>query len=513
MATFDQFYNLRVDKTSSEDSMSSNFVGVLENVAGRNKDTFNVGDDITIYADIQVDPPTTKIFTGIIEDIEYRGTENNEKITLRGRDYTLRLMDVTVEPEVYTDLPAGSIVQDIVNKYVSEITVNNVGSSDTIIDRIVFNHTPVYDAIKELADLSGYFFYVDTNKDLHFEEKSSVSSNQTFNNTNILTASFKEERDSVFNQIWVYGDRYLDNFEETFIAGSPLGGSVFSLLYYPHNTEVQVDAVTQVGGIFNISPIPASGTNYWVNFNDSEIVFLSGTSIGYSSVPDSGASVFIKYKRSLPIIKVVKNQESINTYGKRVKRIFDKNIKDPETAVQIANQTLSDLSVPKKEGTLKIKNLVDITPGETCTVDLPWHNINNQTYDIVSATYEFEKRNMLNNSSLTIKVNKKLNDATDLLKDLDTRIRKLESVDLTTSDIVTRLETTTGSVGLRASGIFIKTSVVTGSAWHIYATGFIPPINPWHLASGTDQGFLAGSFTGSASAFGPFITQWSGGFF
>lgn len=509
---FNNFYNLRVTKTTSDNSMSSNFTGQIENAGGQNTNTFNIGNEITIYSDIQVNPPTTKIFTGIIEDISFKGKETNEKITLTGRDYTARLQDRTVEPEVYTNLPAGSIVKDIINKYTDDITTTNVNDSDITINRITFNHTPVYDAIKELADLAGYFFYIDVDKDLHFDKKGTTSSNLTFNSGNILEAQFKEVRDSVFNEIWVYGDRYLDNFEETFIAGSPLGGSTFNLLYGPHNTDIQVNGTTQVGAIYGLAIIPPSGVNYLVNFNDQQITFVSGTELGYNSIPSSGGTVFIKYQRALPIVKVGKNQESIDLYKKRVKKIQDKNIKDPATAVQIVNQKLNELSTPAKEGTLKIKNVINVTPGETCIVNLPYHGINNQTFDIIQATYNFEKNTLFDNSSLTIKVNKSLNDATDIIKDLDTRIRRLESQDISNADIITRLEYFTGSVGFRTSGVNVYTNQVTGSAYHLYSTTFVPSINPFHLASGTEQGYLAGSFTGSGPAFTQLSINWSGGY-
>lgn len=510
MTDFIDFDNLKVEKTTSENSLSSNFFGYIRNTAGRHKDTFNIGGSIEIYADIQADPPTTKIFTGIIEDINYRGKETDEQIQLSGRDYTARLMDRTVEPEVYTNLPAGSIVKDIVNKYTDNITFNNVDDSSFIINRISFNHTPVYDAIKELADYSDYYFYVDTDQDLHFKEKNNISSNLTFDSGNILNAQFKEERDSIFNEVWVYGDRYLDNFQENFTSTGT--GSTFDLIYNPHNTDITVNGSRQTGAIFGMNSIPESGVNYLVNFNDKQIVFVSGTTLGYSSIPLNNGSVYIKYKRSLPIVKVGKNQASINLYGKRVLKITDKEIKDPDTAVQLVNKKLIEFSEPIKEGTLNIRNVINITPGQTCVINLPWQGIINETYSIIQAKYDFDKRNLLNNSSLTIKVNKKSPDVTDKLKDFETRIRKLESQDISNTDIITRLEYSIGSIGVRESGAIVYTSEVTGSQYHLYSTTFTPPINPFHLASGTDQGFLAGSYTGSASAFGPFLIQWSGGY-
>ncbi|MCH7568507.1 MAG: LamG domain-containing protein [Nanoarchaeota archaeon] len=449
------------------------------------------------------------IFTGILENIDFKGKETKERINITGRDFTSRLQDRTVEPEVYSNLPAGSIVKDIINKYTDDITVINVDDSPTTIERISFNHTPVYDAVKELADLATYNFYVDVNKDLRFKEKSTTSSNLTFDSGNVLNSSFKEERDSVFNEIWVYGDRYLDNFQESFTGDGV--GSVFTLIYKPHNTEITDDGEIQKGGVFGMGVV-TSGVNYLVNFFDRQIVFISGTEIGYNDIPGNGSVVVVKYDRSLPIVKVGTNQTSIDIYGKRVKKITDREIKDPVTATKLVTTKLNELSIPKKQGKLKVKNVIDVTPGETCIVNLPWEDVNNQTYDIIEAIYDFNKPSNLSESVLTVTVNKKIFDVTDRLKEFDQRLRKIEAQDVDPLDIITRLEFTTGSMGLRTSGIFVSTATVTGSVSHLYDTNFTPSVNPFNLASGTDQGLLAGSFTGSASAFSAFSIKFSGGF-
>ena len=43
----------------------------IKNDDGIYKDTFNVGDEVVIYLD-ENNPPTTKIFTGLIEEIDYK---------------------------------------------------------------------------------------------------------------------------------------------------------------------------------------------------------------------------------------------------------------------------------------------------------------------------------------------------------------------------------------------------------------------------------------------------------
>jgi len=450
------------------------------------------------------------IFNGLVEDIKFTGEGIVEKIQMNGRDWTLALQDRTVEPEVYTNTTAGSIVRDIILKYTDGITTKGVKDNPKIIDRIAFNHTPVFDAIKQMADYTQFVYYVDENKDLKFHERKAVNSDYVYNNEagNVSTkVSFKDQRDTLYNQIWVYGDRYLDGFKETFIAD---GGSVFTLLYNPHNTNITVGgSVIQPGQIQGINIVPISGAKYEVDYDDKTITFISGTNLG-NYTPTSGNSVIVSYERSLPIVKVGDNQSSINTYGKRVKVIQDKNIKDPATAELIMLQNLDDYSDPLKQGTINLKGLDDVNVGQSVLVNNTFYNIVWQSYDIAEIDYSLNSNTCLSEEVMTLKLNKKLPDITDKLKEVILELKKLQGTDISVSDVITRYQFNTGSVGIRTSGLIVYTSSVTGSAYHLYGTTFVPPINPFIISGTTGFGRLSGSPVGSA--FGPFVINYSGGY-
>ena len=454
-------YEYEVEKSMSEDNSSSNFKAYLDNREGRNNDVYSVGQEVIVY-DGSAYPPTATRFTGILENIEFEG-KDQERMILTGRDYTARMMDRTVEPEVYTNLEAGSIVKDVMAKYTNDITTTNVSTTITTIPKISFGHVPVYDAVKQLADLSASIFYVDTSKDLHFEAKSSGTSGKTFDSGNIWQSHFKEQRDTVFNQIWVYGDRYLDGFKETFTAGSPLGGSIFTLLYNPHNTEITVSgAVIQPGAVKEMTLTPGSNIKYLVDYDLKQIIFTSGTNQG-ANIPTSGNSVVVNYKRALPIVKVGDNETSKAKYGTRVKVIVNKDIKDPQTAEDILAKEIELNGEPKKEGTINVRGVIDVIPGQTCVVNLPWEDIDNQTCDIINARYSYNKENNLSEKVLEVIVNNKLPDITDTLKEIINNLKKLQAEDINPADFITRYQYTTGSVGLRMSGAVISSIDINDS--------------------------------------------------
>ena len=459
-STITDLKRFKIDKGINESNSSSSFHGELGNVYGRNKDKFNIGDEIVIYADKDINPPTTKIFTGILEELNYNGYGINENLDIYGRDYTARLMDRVVEPEVYNNMTIGSVVQDIVAKYTEDITTGSVELSEYTIGRKVFANISVYDAIDELADLANYHFFVDTEKNLNFKPKSQVSSNQTFNNSNTLNANFTTQRDSMFNQIWVYGDKYLDGFKENFTAGSPVGGSVFTLLYKPSNTIVTVSGVLiQPGGIFEMVMDP-SGIKYLVDYDDKQIIFTSGTNCG-NNVPGSTNPVTVEYLRQLTVLKAIDDYGSQTQYKKRVKVIVDKTIKDPTAAEELASAELAKFSQPLIEGNIQLMGVMNLIPGQTCVVDFPNHDINNKEYDIVSVKYDFSPETMQTEKILNLKVNRKIADLTDTIKDILLRIKKNESSDIAVPEEITRMQYTTGSFGIKTEWVRVSSGTTT----------------------------------------------------
>lgn len=507
-----------VTKSLGDIDSTSEFEITINNYNGDKSTDFTIGDEVLIYVEKDVSPPTKQIFTGILESVDLEGEEQKEILTLSGRDYSARLIDRTVEPEVYNNLTAGSIVKNIVSKYTNDITTTNVDNGATI-SRIAFNQVPVYDAIRQLAENSNYMFYIDNSKDLHFKEPETTSSGYTLGSTNILSTTFKERRDSVYNEVWVYGDRYLDGFKETFTGDG--AGSEFTLLYKPHNTSITVDSTAvQPGGIYNMNYGLGSEVRYLVNFDDKKIVFTSGTNQG-DNIPGAGSSIIVSYLRDLPIVKVGENDVSVDKYKRRVKVIQDTSIKDPLTAEAILLKELEEYSDPVKEGTLKLRNIDSLNPGETCVVNIPIYGINNVTYKILESHYELNKATELNGNVLSIKVNKKIPDITDTLKDILLQLKNLQGQGISDSDLLTRYKISTGSFGLRMSGCEVYQRSVAGdniilnhSAFGLldtYKCASSSGLQISFVLSRNPQGLLGTATLGQNLS--TWVLSWSGGYF
>lgn len=480
--SYSDYRKLRLDRSVSDYSVSSNFIANFDTPYGRHATDFNVGDEIEIFADKGVlTRPYKKLFRGIIEEVKFYGEGTKQVLELSGRDYTLRLQDATVEPIVYSNSEISTIVKNIMDNNVPDITTNNVNVTPITLKRISFNHTSVYEALQELAELAGYTFYIDLDKDLHFEESQENSSGITLDNTNILSTTYDTTRKEMANSVWVYGDRQLTGFKEVNrLDGSAWGGavgSVYTLLSQPHNTEISLLGSTLRGGVLDLVSDPGSA-QYLVDFFDRQIVMVSGTLAG-NNIPPSGGSILSNYDRETPIVKAGQDNASIVAYGKKVKIINDKSIKDPVTALDILKSEL-ELSDPFKGMELEYKGWVDITPGNTVEVVLDDFNLNEPEVGILSVTYLFDKNRVENENIIKFKLNSKLLDLTDEIKNLKKRLGALEAQDIRDTDVITRLEQATGSFTVVGSYWELRENEINDTFILGHPTnGVLGQISPW----------------------------------
>lgn len=437
------FPDMSVKKRISETNASSTFTIQLDNRDGKYSNTFNIANEVIIKAEDDVNPPTQTILVGRISDISFDSSPNWETVTLTGKDYTAVLQDFTVEPEVYNNTEVSVIVLDIMTKYSTGITTTNVQVTSKTLIRQVFLQKNVYDALKELAEYAGYYFFVDNNKDLNFVPQGTVDSNLTFDNTNTLNADFEKTDDELANKIYVYGNRILTAQHDVLTSN---GGSVFTLTYKPHNTTVTISGTRVLsGGIFEMAGDESNAWQYLVDFDNRNIIFTSGTLAGNNLIT-SGGSFLMDYFRDVPIIKTAEEPSSELAYGIRTKTIQSDDIRDPRQAVNIALNQLDQFSEPVFEGNLSLQSVLNVTPGQLVTLNLPNQNLNSIKYSILEANYNFNKETIQAEQVLKVKVSSKRRDILDTLKQIILDLKKQQSSQFSTDDVITRIQTSIGSI-------------------------------------------------------------------
>lgn len=411
-----------------------------------------------------------RIVDGVIEDIDYKGSPNKEIVEIRGRGIGVILQDIIVQPRIFKNTEISEIVLQLMTQNVSSslITTNNVKTTTTTIDRITFVNISVFDALQRLAERADYYFYVDEFADLHFEPKSAISSNLTFDNNNITTARFRKADQDMFNLVNVYGNTIRTNEEQIFTVGTDNTGSIYNLNFKPHNTQVLLSgtANTQIqpGGVINFDDPATDDVKFLVDFDSRLVILTSGTTAGNNIIP-TGSKVIIRYDKDTQILRRRSDPDNRSLYGPKDKTIINENINTPEEATAVAAAFLNEHSEPHLQGTLDINGVVNIIPGQTCVANIPYEGINNQTYTILNARYDFDTSNNRSQNVLSVDVNTKLSDITDIIADQLRRLRQVEANSIQGN--IMDLEAAIGSIGVSGATIAYSRSIGSGFFFHV----------------------------------------------
>lgn len=463
--------DIAVSKTVDTSNGISTFKILFDNYAGRHSTDFEVHQEVIIYADKDSTPASTIVVKGVIEDIHFEGKGVKERLIITGSDYASLLRDIIADPRIFKDVEVSEIVTSLMSQNISSelISLNNINITSTTLDKITFTNISLFEALKQLAEISGFFFYIDNDRDLHFEERSTTSSGQTFDNTNVLDANFKTTDHDIYNRVTVYGDRQLTGAQEVFITGLDNVGSSYILEAKPSNVVVTVSGAIntqlQPGGVLNINNPAEDNIEYLVDYQARKIILTSGT-VGGDHVQTPNTVMVFDYQRSTPIASEKNNYGSQQDYGLKDKIIVDRNIKDPNEASTKAQSFLDEHAEPKTNGKLYIDGVLNVTPGNTANIYLPNFN-QSGTYSIVNSNYDFNSYNNHLNQVLTINLNKKIPNFIDRFKEQILRLRALEAAEVDSN--IMNIETGIGSVGVSGTYKVIQRSI--GSAFYFHTPG------------------------------------------
>jgi len=121
---------------------------------------------------------STLVFGGSIHSIKEREPQKGNGVIydLEPVNYNY-ILDRFVVFRKYEGLKAGDIVKDIIDRFIPDdegITYTGVQDGFSL-GKVVFGYRKASDCIKELADIVGFAWYVDENKDLQFFDRTTFS--------------------------------------------------------------------------------------------------------------------------------------------------------------------------------------------------------------------------------------------------------------------------------------------------------------------------------------------------
>ena len=275
----------------------------------------------------------TKIFAGVIHSVQKKiESDNRVRYKVKAKDYSYDL-DRQLVIEGYDDKTVNYIIDDILTNFTDgSFTDTNVDCALTI-TKVTFDRITVTAAIQKLADLTGYSWYVDYDKDIHFFErnKNPAAFNIADGDGNHIpeTLNVTNDLSQIRNRVFIKGGEI-----EGTSRSEPFDGDGVKLLFRTANKfsskpVVEVDSVAQIVGI-DFLDNEDDFDCFW-DYNQKYIRFKVDT------VPGAGAdNVEVVGVPLYNLVVQVEEPNSIARYGVFEFAKIDKTIKSREEAVSYA---------------------------------------------------------------------------------------------------------------------------------------------------------------------------------
>jgi len=289
-----------------------------------------------------------KIFGGIIVKVQETIEGKLLNYDVQCIDYTY-LLDRKLVFDTYDDHLVEDIVAHIIADYAPTFTGNHVEATGITLEYILFNYKKPSDCLKELAELIGYDYYIDYNKDIHFFSKAvgettpfdltDTNGNYVFNSLEIV-----DDTKQLKNIVYVRGGEYVGDSRTDKVGA---GDNVTKIFKLPYRYDVMPTVTVGGGAPLNVGvdflDDPATHDCLW-NYQEKVLRF--------ATAPVTG-DVLVTGTPLVTVIVKAKNSASVSVYGNYEFVIVDKLIKTKEAARQRAQAEFIDYALPIKNATLK----------------------------------------------------------------------------------------------------------------------------------------------------------------
>lgn len=282
-----------------------------------------------------------KIFNGRVVRISPRKLSGSDFVfAIHCVDWQVDL-DKKLVVETYTDETLYNIIDDINTKYLTGFTINNVINPGATIDRIQFNYQYPSECFQELAEITGYDWYVDYDKDIHFfvQDTNTAPIELLDGGTEFENLRIIPDISQLANRIWVRGGWYKSNTYTQDTITAAAGQEEFPIVYRPHDFAVTVGGVGKTVGIENQD---APGSNDFLLNADEKLLKIDTISMA------GGEAVVMSYTYEIPILARVDKLTSQTAIaaiqggdGVYEKYIVDEYIETIDQAIERGNAELT----------------------------------------------------------------------------------------------------------------------------------------------------------------------------
>lgn len=316
------------------------------------------GDEIGVW------DGATQIFGGVITKIE-RSMEANtcEVFDVEALDWSVRL-DMRVVFQTFEETTVNDIIDFFVTNYTTDgFTQNNV-SCAVEINKIIFNGKPVSKCLDELAELTGYDWYVDAEKDIHFFAKGTETSpfDLTDENGKYILKSLKVGYDwqSIINRIIIEGGSFKgsgyqrhqfkilesDVWDQRKEFSTTIKFAEMPRIFKNYGLGEDYDEKEFTVGVDNLNNFDDGYEVLW-NFQEKLIKFSD------DSMPGLFDTITLFGYELIPIKLMASDQVSIDEFGLNEKYEINKDLNDYAQAVEYTTAYMDAYKNELLEGSFK----------------------------------------------------------------------------------------------------------------------------------------------------------------
>lgn len=369
---------------------------------------------------------------------------------LEASDYTFLLVNKLAQ-STYENMTLGAIVADLLATYIAPgygITGNHVAAGPTIVT-VNFNHISMRQAFENLYKITGYVWWVDYQKDVHFVDPGTAApAPETITDAvpgNHETVVIVNDNTQVRNSIVVEGGIQESNNYAQVILGD--ANAREWVLVYPVVTMVSVELDTGSGYVVKtvgVDPKDDEASFYAMYSPDRGSLRISTG----QTTPGATHKLRVTFTYPLPVITIVQSAPSITALkaieggdGVHAWTIQDTTIVSNAQAKQRALKELDQFANPTISGTFVTRTgLLQagsyFIPGQILTVNLPSWGIPTDTpYMILKVTTTMQETGSSIEYTYTVVFGGRLLGVIDFLQALATPEQPLD-----TSQQVTKIQ-------------------------------------------------------------------------
>ncbi len=302
-----------VDKTTL---LKTDSINISDDLNSRNTCSFTLVDTTGVYRPsigetVVILEGATRRFAGTIDDTNEVALDGNNTLAIDVDcvDYN-QIPDRHLVARVYEDKTLKYIVEDIIAQDLTNesITSANVETGQTI-EKAVFNYGTATECFNELSELTGYAWYIDYNKDMHFfaRETNTAPFSLTDTSGNFRNMKVRRTREQYRNTQYLRAGTDITNSRtETFKGDGQTRTftTAYPIAKVPTNITISASTSTQTIGIRGVD----TGKDwYWnkgepvLNQDDTAtLISLTGT-------------VSITYQGMFPLFLMSQDTDEVTT--------------------------------------------------------------------------------------------------------------------------------------------------------------------------------------------------------